>query len=1157
MTSPQVHNDVPTEVHPDNAIADRVVAQVHTWLDAAHSSRQRPAAKLMSRALATPGGLRYLTEVVDGVVRPEDLRVAARELVRASGEAGEHLPRAMAMLTKMGGIAARIAPTLTVRIARTFIHALVGHLVVDARPTKLSPALKRLRATGVQLNVNLLGEAVLGNEEAQRRVAATAQLIGNPEVDYVSIKVSAAIAPHSVWATEEAVDPIVATLTPLYETALANHNTFVNLDMEEYRDLELTVAVFEKLMENPSYAALSAGIVIQAYLPESAAALERVQRLADRRVAAGGRPLRVRIVKGANLSMERVESEVRDWPLATWATKSDSDAQYKRLLDAALHPDRTRTLKVGIAGHNLFDIALAWARARERGVMDDVQFEMLLGMGEHVATPVSADVGTLRLYTPVVDPRDFDVALAYLVRRLEEVANPQNFLSRLATLNTSAEHFAREEQAFRESFAASLRPQPVATYRDTEPTASAGGTQATGTFVNTPDQDPARAAVRDAGRRILRAAVASQAGKESLSTRHHEHPEMLDRAIAAAHAAGLRWGKVSPAERAKVLERVADQLELRRHDLMEVMASEAGKTLDQSDPEVSEAIDFARFYAARARDLDSMEGVAPLPRPLTLVTPPWNFPVAIPAGSVLASLAAGSAVILKPAGESRRCGAVLAEAMWAAGVPDDLLTLMTINTRKVGDNLLTDKRIDQVILTGGYETAEMFLGKRPDMRLHAETSGKNVLIVTPSADLDLAVKDLVASAFGHAGQKCSAASVAILVGSVAQSRRFRTQLLDAVNSLEVSRATEVTAQMGPVISEPDGKLLRGLSVLEPGEQWWVEPRKLGDALWTPGVRGWVEPGSFMHTVECFGPVLGMMRAETLDEAIALVNSIDYGLTSGIHTLEESEIRRWMDGVHAGNLYVNRGITGAIVQRQPFGGWKRSVVGPTVKAGGPHYVQTLTGWTSLADDAAVTAATPTTAEAMAGQAGLAPRVQALTRLADAWWVTRGAVLDAQAWTARFGIGHDPTGLVSERNILRYLPAPTVIRWDGASVERLARVVAASLAARSATELSVGSVPPEEVSAALAVAGISVTVEPAIELAGRVAAVPGGRVRTVGAVERELRGRPDVAVFDTPVSANPELEMMPFLREQAISMTAHRYGTPFAPAERIGDQMVASL
>ncbi|WP_297084712.1 proline dehydrogenase family protein, partial [uncultured Demequina sp.] len=738
--------------------ADRAVSQVRTWLQQSSSVRPSSGARLMAHVLTRPGGLRYLTEVVDGVVRPEDAHVAAHELRRAAQAAPDHLPATLARLAQLGGLGARLAPRFTVTVARRVIRAMVNHLVVDARPRRLAKALRHLRATGVDLNVNLLGEAVLGGDEARRRVESTRALITHPEVDYVSIKVSAAVAPHSPWDFDGAVEEIVATLAPLYEDARDHGGVFINLDMEEYRDLDLTIAVFEALMRRPDLSSLGAGIVLQTYLPESSRALAQIQRLAADRVDAGGAPLRVRVVKGANLSMERVEAELRDWPLATWHSKAESDAQYKRVLDEALVPNRTRSLKVGIAGHNLFDIAHAWQLACARAVEEDVHFEMLLGMGEHVASAVSADVGRLRLYTPVVDPRDFDVALAYLVRRLEEVANPQNFLSRLTTIASSEEDFAREEGAFRDALELASRPASTDSHRD-HPEAHEPSTG----FRNAADSDPARRSTRDWGTAILGRASSSTLGLRALAQARVDSADALDGVLGSAHAAGLGWGAVPPRERAAVLERVAERLEARRADLIEVMAAEAGKTIDQADPEVSEAIDFARYYAHSARALSSVEGALARPRPLTAVIPPWNFPVAIPAGSTLAALAAGSAVILKPAGESARCGAVLAEIMWEAGVPRDVLTLLSISTRTYGRQLISDPRIDQVILTGAFETAEMFLGFRPELRLSAETSGKNAMIVTPSADLDLAAKDLAASAFGHAGQKCSAASLAILV----------------------------------------------------------------------------------------------------------------------------------------------------------------------------------------------------------------------------------------------------------------------------------------------------------------------------------------------------------------------------------------------------------
>ena len=250
-------------------------------------------------------------------------------------------------------------------------------------------------------------------------------------------------------------------------------------------------------------------------------------------------------------------------------------------------------------------------------------------------------------------------------------------------------------------------------------------------------------------------------------------------------ANGRAWGELPGADRAAVLHRAGIALAANRDRLIEVMAAETGKTIAEADPEISEAIDFAHYYAERARELDHVQGAVFVPPKLTVVTPPWNFPVAIPAGGVLAALAAGSGVIIKPAKLAQRSGAVMVEALWEAGVPRELLALVDIGERELGRELISHPAVDRVILTGAYETAQLFRSFRQDLPLLAETSGKNAIIVTPSADLDLAASDVVKSAFGHAGQKCSAASLVILVGSVAKSERFRRQLVDAATSLRV------------------------------------------------------------------------------------------------------------------------------------------------------------------------------------------------------------------------------------------------------------------------------------------------------------------------------------------------------------------------------------
>jgi RHH-type proline utilization regulon transcriptional repressor/proline dehydrogenase/delta 1-pyrroline-5-carboxylate dehydrogenase len=1058
---------------------------------------------------------------------------------------------------QLGGTAAPILPQVVIPIARKVLREMVGHLIVDATDAKLGPAIAKIRKEGINLNVNLLGEAVLGEHEASRRLEGTHTLLARPDVDYVSIKVSSTVAPHSAWAFDEAVEHVVEKLTPLFERAASFANAatgqkakFINLDMEEYKDLDMTIAVFTRILDKPEFKNLEAGIVLQAYLPDALAAMIRLQEWAAARRAKGGAAIKVRVVKGANLPMEQVEASLHDWPLATWHTKQDSDTNYKRVINYALHPDRIRNVRIGVAGHNLFDIAFAWLLAKQRGIADtagqSIEFEMLLGMAQGQAEAVRKDVGSLLLYTPVVHPAEFDVAIAYLIRRLEEGASQDNFMSAVFELSDNESLFEREKQRFLASLDKlddavppanrqqnrSLPPQPL-------PHDS---------FGNTPDTDPSLPANRAWGRAILDRVPTSTLGNAAVEAATISDEATLNAVIETAVEKGKAWGALSGDERAEILHRAGDVLEARRADLLEVMASETGKTIDQGDPEVSEAVDFAHYYAESARKLEKIDGATFVPASLTVVTPPWNFPVAIPAGSTLAALAAGSAVVIKPAKQARRSGAVMIEALWEAGVPKDVLTMVQLGERELGQQLISHPSVDRVILTGGYETAQLFRSFRKDLALLAETSGKNAIIVTPSADLDLAAKDVAYSAFGHAGQKCSAASLVILVGSVAKSKRFHNQLIDAVTSLKVGYPQDPTSQMGPIIEAADGKLLNALTTLGEGESWAVEPRRLDETgrLWSPGVRHGVRRGSYFHLTEFFGPVLGVMTADTLEEAIAIQNQIEYGLTAGLHSLNPDELGVWLDTIQAGNLYVNRGITGAIVQRQPFGGWKKSAVGAGTKAGGPNYLAGLGNWTSKAgtSTAAITNGAVGRIEAAAASA-LQPGELGSLR--------RSLASDAQAWAEEFGTAKDVSGLSAERNIFRYRALPVTIRLsEDAPLVHLARTVAAGVQAGSALTVSTAVELPVQLRAVLTGLDIAVTIESDagwLASAARLAkagALSGARIRLIGgdatALAEATDGRPDVAIYAHPVTEAGRVELLPFLHEQAISITAHRFGTP---------------
>ena len=1120
------------------ALATEAVTTVRRWLSESADVASDVSAERLAGVLKDPKGLDFTIGFVDRVVRPEDLKVAARNLHALGDLVPAFLPWYLRAAIKLGATFARAFPSIIVPISRRVLRGMVSHLVIDATPSHLDATLAKLRDHGTRLNLNLLGEAVLGDDEADRRLAGTRDLLARPDVDYVSIKVSSVVSQLSMWAYDETVSRVVERLTPLYELAASSADQkFINLDMEEFKDLDLTIEVFQKLLDQPQLKNLEAGIVLQAYLPDALAALQGLTAWAQKRRAAGGAGIKVRVVKGANLAMENVDATMHGWPLATLESKQSTDTNYKRVLDWALTPERADAVRIGVAGHNLFDVAYAWLLAKQRGVESRVEFEMLLGMATGQADAVRRDVGGLLLYTPVVHPREFDSAISYLIRRLEENASPENFMSGVFELAGNESVFVREQDRFLASLA-DLDDSVPASNRVQDRTAALTALSGS-SFSNEPDTDPSIGVNRRWGRAILERSATSTLGLDAITAARIDSSAVLEERIAGVVAASSDWTALPAVTRAEILHAAGTSLAANRGRLIEVMASETGKTIAEGDVEVSEAIDFAHYYASQSLLLDSVDGARFEPSKLIVVTPPWNFPVAIPAGSVLSALASGSGVIIKPAPQARRSAAVMIEALWEAGVPREVLALIDIEEGSLGTQLVSHPAVGRVILTGGYETAELFRSWRADLPLLAETSGKNAIIVTPSADLDLAAADVVRSAFGHAGQKCSAASLVILVGSVASSERFKRQLVDSVKTMHVGIPQDPTTQMGPIIEPAAGKLLSGLTKLGAGESWLVQPQQLSDTLWTPGVREGVAAGSEFHLTEYFGPILGIMTARTLVEAMELQNASAYGLTAGIHSLDTAEVATWLEGVDAGNLYVNRGITGAVVRRQPFGGWKRSTVGAGTKAGGPNYLMTLGSWHPLASTGEASLATVSTeVRAVIDAAGPG---------ADLGFLHAAAESDEAAWRSEFGVARDVSALGVERNVFRYRPVPVTIRLaEGSPVTLAIREIAAAV--RAGSRITVSSAVPLPGSLG---SSFPTTIE--TDAAFAAAAHTPGRIRLLGgdpvALAEALHGSPDIAIFAGEVTAAGRVELLTFLHEQAVSITSHRFGNPDPAMESI--------
>lgn len=1073
--------------------AERVAEELLRDAAARRRRGERRQAARMARLLGDPAGRAVILALTDEVLRIGDPARAGRVLAGITRRGRNPLDdwRAASFLGPTdraalvaGGRLAPLVPRLVVPLARRRVAKEMSGVILPDGERALSAHVRRRAAQGIHLNVNVLGEAVLGEDEARARAARVEAVLRRPSVDYVSVKVSSVCSQIEVLAFDAEVERISGRLRRLF-TAAAATGKFVNLDMEEHRDLELTLAVFERVLADPEVRSLNAGIVLQAYLPDSLPALQRLANYARRRRDSGGGWLKVRIVKGANLAMETVEAELRGWPRAPFADKTETDTNFKRMLGVAVAEDLDGALRIGLASHNLFDVAWAAVVAEAAGASGRLEFEMLEGMSPAVAEAVAARFGRLRLYAPIVAPDDLASAIAYLVRRLDENSGADNFLAHQFAMTADSAKWRDERDRFRRAVAGLDGPPPPPTRRTQDRSVALRPDPGDGRFANVADTDFTVAAnrrwVTDLVGQILATGAGEYGAHPSEAGTDPARPAVVayrwspagmaevDAAIGAARDAQAGWQAVPAAERRRRLESAADGIEAARGRLLAVMAVDGAKTVREGDPEVSEAVDFARWYAGHVPDDPAFT-----PYGTVAVISPWNFPLSIPAGGVLAALAAGNTVVLKPAPETVAVGAELAEVLWSAGIPRPVLQFVAAEDGDASSRLVTDTRVDAVVLTGSWETAQRFLSWRPGLDLHAETSGKNAMVVTATADPDAAIADLVHSAFGHAGQKCSAASLAILEAPLYDGGRFLARLADAVRSLRVGPPGDLSSVVGPLIRPPSGPLASTLRSLEAGERWLVEPEQLDQAgyLWRPGVKTGVAPGSTFHLTECFGPVLGVMRANDLAHAVELQNTPAYGLTAGLHALDPAEIDWWRSRVEAGNLYVNRGITGAIVARQPFGGWKRSVVGPGAKAGGPNYVASLGRWDR---------GSPGEAELRAAWRDLARPV-------------------------------DFVGLRAESNVFRYRPLRRVAIMGGDGLDAARR--------------------------AAAVVGVET-----VTVAHPSAAAGTDKLRVLGPVADEVLAeahRLGLWVDTVPVAADPRRELLRWVREQAVSETRHRHG-----------------
>jgi len=971
----------------DTEIRKQAILLARSWQNRANkllTSEEEKIQQQMTRLLSNPADKILLTKIIDQSFRPSNPERVAKQVANLLEEYGVpgFFGNVEKLLIQMFVGLGQHFPSFAVPKMIEQMRSSSSRAIIPGEEKALRAHLHRRREQQIRMNINHLGEAVLGEEQATKRMESYLRDMKDPDIEYISIKISTLYSQISSLAFDQTITTLGKRLSTIYRAAKTHFfirddgsktPKFVNLDMEEYRDLEITLQLFIITLNQKEFHDLSAGIVLQAYLPDSFPLQQKLTEWARKRVQNGGAPIKLRIVKGANMEMEKLESSLFNWPLAPYDNKLEVDANYKRMVRYGMEKDNIRAVNLGIASHNLFELAYAATLAQENGVTDFFYFEMLEGMADHVRRALQETTGDVLLYAPVATKDEFINAIAYLIRRLDENTAKENFLRYAPGLVVDSPDWNFLEKSFTTS--CNCMNQAVTgpnrtQDRNTETFSLQISSLYQNRFTNEADTDWSLAANRKWAEHIRSKWMKTKsdtpmkipivvAGEELFDKREscdamdpNQHAAQIcvaqftlarkndvETAVHTAKQDPDGWRDKTVRQRNEILSRVAVELREKRGDFLGAAAAETGKVFMEADVEVSEAVDFTEFYPYSVQQYDAIENISVRGKGVGLVISPWNFPVAIPCGGVAAALASGNTVIFKPSSDAVLVAWELCQCFWKGGISKNTLQFLPCSGRDVGPALTSNPEIDFIILTGGTDTGLSILKQSPGVYLAAETGGKNATIITDMADRDQAIKNVVTSAFGNSGQKCSATSLLILEKSIYNDPHFKEQLVDAAKSLHVGSAWDFSNKLGTLIKPPGGDLQRGLNELQKNEEWALKPAMTDNnpQLWSPGIKYGVHPGSYDHMTEFFGPLLAVMCAEDLDHAIAIVNQTGYGLTSGLESLDRQEQQQWQKKILAGNLYINRGTTGAVTLRQPFGGMGKSALGPGIKAGSPDYV----------------------------------------------------------------------------------------------------------------------------------------------------------------------------------------------------------------------------
>jgi RHH-type proline utilization regulon transcriptional repressor/proline dehydrogenase/delta 1-pyrroline-5-carboxylate dehydrogenase len=862
------------------------------------------------------------------------------------------------------------APTV-----KTQVTALARRFMLGDDRKEILAALRELHDLDIAFTVDVLGETVVSEAEADTYAGRYLDLLevlaqetskwkhpcksnlssGGPVPPInLSVKISALYSQIHPTDPETAIQSISSRLRPILRRA-RELKAFINFDMEIYALKSLTLRLFKTIFSEAEFAETPAcGLAMQTYLKDCEADLCDLLSWAR----AKHRRFTVRLVKGAYWDYELVVARQKSWPIPVFESKSGTDANFERLCMLLL--ERNDTVDAAFGTHNVRSVAHALAQAERLGVNPrDFEFQMLYGMAQPIKAALLKLDCRVREYCPV---GELLPGMAYLVRRLLENTSNEGFLAKKFVKGMSSEEL--------------LQPPLKNLPPDERPMTEQGKSFRNAPLIDFTDpveRENVRITLLDLRRRLGRKhlliinnqPVSTHDWLPSLNPANQNEiigyaaqatVNQAETALTAARKAQALWSRTPVDERAAILEKTADLMRRDKAELSALEILEAGKNWTEADSDVTEAIDFCNFYATEMRNQDRPQRTQPVPgesnfqhwrpRGVGVIIAPWNFPLAILTGMSAAAIVAGNAVVIKPSDQTPVIASRLMDLLMEAGLPAGVANLVMGPGSVVGEYLTSHRNTDFIAFTGSKEVGLRILetagrtqpGQLNLKKVICEMGGKNCIIVDADADLDEAVAGCIASAFGYQGQKCSALSRLVVLADNYEAvlQRF----LAAAASLRVGAAETPGTLIGPVINrEAQQRILR---IIEAGKTeaklaWQGQvPADPNACYVSPTIFTEVPSHSLLFREEIFGPVLAITKANDFDEAIRLANESEFALTGGCYSRSPGNIARVKAELACGNIYINRGITGAVVERQPFGGFRMSGTG--TKAGGREYLQ---------------------------------------------------------------------------------------------------------------------------------------------------------------------------------------------------------------------------